>query len=275
MTQPKHILFGTGAPQVVVFVDGSATADAWTQILDLREDPDQQIIRRVTLWAYRNIGSAGAAAPAAFAVVSVIDDSIITGTDTTNQVVGGAEFPIPATILAAEGYMPVKVLDDYPVRGPIRIVANASVQDLDADFSQVNNIVLFGYFTVDGEAGSRDMCDRRPFQIGSSVPSSSSLSVVAENPPSVPTPIHEPTNTYVDECEFRYTQLDPSADHVLVFGGLTPDIPLSDQRYMVLQPWVLDLAFLSGVPFRGCGVISMLLTTAGGPVVVNGHFIRY
>src|SRR3990172_793370 len=99
MVQPKNILFGTGAPLMVVSaldVDGVPTLpiDDWTHILDLREDPDQKLVRRITLWAHWNYVEAPDPPERDAAIVSVIDDTITDPLEALLRPVAMAAIPL-------------------------------------------------------------------------------------------------------------------------------------------------------------------------------------
>lgn len=263
--QPKNILFETGTPKMLAAaLDGFGTPtlpiDEWTQVLDLRNDPDNTVVRRLHLWVHWNyVPEAPDPQEFSDAFVSVIDDTI---TDPVQAVLCS----VANGIVPVGTRRPVKILDDYPIRGPVRVVAGSGPVDI--DLATANNMVIFGYYTVSGASGTRSTLDRRPFQIGNTVQVDGALPVeLAAAPPAAP--IHEPASNYVDEVSLQFFS---EADIALYFGPLNA----LDPRYMLVQgpaPFIGSLPILTEIPMRNSGTIAGLEDGGGG--CVAGYISRY
>ena len=282
MVQPKNVLFETGAPKIAqLYSDGvdRFPADDWTQVLDLRDDPDQNIVRRVTLFAYRNLRLEDIPDPPipseVFVPVCVLegDGDVVSESDFANSVVA------IATIFPAD-LGPVKILDDYPVRGNVRMIAGTTIKETGLAAGDMDNTVFFGYYTLAGEAGSRAMLDRRPFQIGNNVPESASFAIIAgAGDFTTETDIHQ-TTPYTDEIAMSFIQAVPADGEIFIFFGdetLTPLLLAApDQlRYFFVTLRTTDAtpvrSFLNDLVVRNTGMI----TGMGDETLVLGHFTRY
>lgn len=273
MTQPKNILFGDGAPTFVANVFDQATnfpdkpLEDWTTILDLRNDPDNTIVRRLTLWAHWNYVPSLDPQEQSAVIICAIDEALENSIANPNQPVEALIYgTIGEAIIPLNSRSPVKVLDDYPVSGPIRIVAGTGEADL--DFEAANNMVLFGFYTVAGEAGNRAMSDRRPLQIGNTVPVNGFLPVVAPATLPVTENFHSTSADYIDEVSL--TVVNTTVPGLHIFFGLDKVRPQPTPYLMFAGPSNM----VEGLPLRNCGTLSSAIA-AGDAASFNGYFIRY
>jgi len=266
MTQPKNVIFETGAPKIIneVTVDGVtySAPDEWSVILDLREDEDQDVVRRVTLFAHRNVDTNVPDPPAAAtsAFVVVIDDSITTGEDAILEgLVAGCALPV--------GGVPVKIMDDYPIRGAVRMLVGAGPQSAEP----IDNVVVFGYYTVAGSEGTRAMCDLRPFQIGNAVPDIAIQTASMSS--TTPLNLHETTSDQIDEITML--GVFSSGPTIISFyeASATEDPLLS--RYLYFEFRSAVYYALESIPVRNTGIITIAAKVDLDSVGVTGFFTRY
>lgn len=138
----RRPLFTTGLPQVLPQVaDIIATPNSALSVLDLRSLSEelQSFTRYVTLYAMNQ--SAGSA--------DVVSVAWREGTGTPLQVV--------AQTLTTGISPPVKILDRFPLRGDVELIASAAVGD---------SPLIWGYFEFDGKASDPDVGNLRPLLPG-------------------------------------------------------------------------------------------------------------
>lgn len=252
MTQARLPLFTTGVPQIVPSL---TTLD----VLDLRGERTNQQTRLLSLWLHYSSRNMQDVEQAVSVFVQAGDDSPILLTKATiNQLAG-----------------PVKVLTDYALRGPVRVLLSAEDCDLDnGEFA-----VAFGYYTIEGSA-PRTSFEVRPLQPDPNVVDTiMGRPIVQISVALADVEVHQVSDTNIDEVTVLQIANVPSVtDSFLYFEGTTIEAPYALGDGFVSLPPRTSLAtsfsstyrVFDGIPFRGAGLLSARSTVTS----VAGYFNR-
>jgi hypothetical protein len=228
-------------------------------VLDLRGDPDQNITRLVTIYAQFYNGT-----------VPVGDQGVaVTFLQATDGPLMQADL-VGVGIMFDNNSAPVKVLDQYPVRGAVKLIIGAEFDG--GDVPPESFVIVFGYYTIAGQSGQRfNVEDKRALQPDNVVPSAATLVSSADGA------IHVTVPNYIDETTVDV--FTPNSDENRVFVEAFPDdfIILRGPSGPTSPPAAVSLfaRALDGIPLRNEGRLMLSSDVVFKEATATGFFLRY